>query len=96
MILRDKGPWFSVMIHTVVFAFYSLLVFLTVRSRREVMESINKKLYEAEPDIEVAVLAKRVVRQLQEALPGCILVRSNTCAFHASANYYFAQQSKTT
>ncbi|KAF2012417.1 FAD-binding domain-containing protein [Aaosphaeria arxii CBS 175.79] len=59
------------------------------------MESIDKELI-AEPDIGVPASSKRVVRQLQNSLAGCVLLRSNTDAFNVSASNYFAQQSNTT
>jgi len=86
----------QIMLNTLLIAIYSLLVLVTVRSRREVMESTNKELYEAEPDIGVPASSTRVVRLLQKALASCILLRSSADAFNASAGDYFAQQSNTT
>jgi hypothetical protein len=87
---------FSIMLKTLLIAIFSFLALVTVRSRRKVMESIYKELYEAEPDIGVPASSKRVVRLLQKALASCILLRSNADAFNASASNYFAQQSNTT
>lgn len=84
------------MLNIILIAIYSLLVLLTVRSRREVMERINKELNEAEPGIGVPASSERVVRLLQTAFPECILLRSDADVFNASASNYFAQQSNTT
>ena len=84
------------MLHAIFIAIYLLLVILTLRSRRAVINSINEELYEAEPDIDVPPQTKRVARLLQNALPSCILLPSNIAPFNASASNYFAQQSTTT
>ena len=60
------------------------------------MDSVDKELNEAKPDVGVPASSQRVVRQLQDVLPGCILLRSDTAAFNASASNYFAQQLRTT
>lgn len=86
---------FNNMFHILLIAISPLLVLLTLRSRRAVMNSINKELHRAEPDIEVPASSKRVVRQLQKVLAICVLLPSNTDAFNASASNYFAQQSNT-
>jgi hypothetical protein len=88
--------FFNIMFDKFLIALYSLLVLLTVRTRRQLMDNINKELYGAEPDIDVPESSKRVVQLLQKALSTCILLRSNTDAFNASASNYFAQQSNTT
>ncbi|PVH97346.1 FAD-binding domain-containing protein [Periconia macrospinosa] len=84
------------MLSTFLIAIYSLLVVLTVKSRREVMDSINQELYGASPDIKVSASSKRLIQVLQKVLASCIILPSDTDAFNASASNYFAQQSNTT
>jgi hypothetical protein len=80
-----------------------LLVFGTVRSRREVVNPTNKERTKAgtyaKPEPTPAVQAassKRIVERFQEALADCIILPSQAEAFNASASNYFAQQSTTT
>jgi hypothetical protein len=96
VILRNKDLKFNIMLNILLIVIYSFVVLLTVRSRREVMETVNKELNEVELDIAVPATSKRVVQQLQKALASCVLLRSNPDAFNASASNYFAQQSNTT
>jgi hypothetical protein len=85
-----------IMLNILLIVIYSFLVLVTVRSLREVMESVNKELNKVELDIAVPATSKRVVQQLQNALASCVLLRSNTDTFNASASSYFAQQSSIT
>jgi hypothetical protein len=87
---------FNNMLNTLLIVICSFLVLVTVRSRREVRKSVTKKLNEVEPDIAIPATSERVVQRLQKALDSCILLRSDTEAFNASASNYFAQQSNIT
>jgi hypothetical protein len=84
------------MLRTFLIAIYFWLVLSMVRLRRAVMNRINQELNESDPDIGVPVSSRRVVQQLQNSLSSCILMRTNSDAFNASASKYFAQQSNTT
>jgi hypothetical protein len=64
---------FSIMLKTLLIAIFSFLALVTVRSRRKVMESIYKELYEAEPDAFNASASNYFAQQSNTTRPACIV-----------------------